>query len=396
MLDPIEIAPNIWWVGAIDWNERNFHGYTTDRGSTYNAYLIVDEHITLIDTVKKSFFDEMVERISQVLDPSKIEYIVSQHVEQDHSSGLPRMLELVPNAKVYTSNPAGVTGLKAHFGDIFDFQPVKTGDELSTGKYTLQFIQTPMLHWPDSMATYLPEEKILFSMDAFGQHLSTSQRFDYEVDFNEIIIQASKYYANIVMPYGLMVSRTLKALADYEFNLICPSHGIIWKEHIGDIVALYDKWSSDQVEDYAIVIYDTMWHSTELIAKNILEAFVEKGVPARLFDLKYNHISDVITETLKAKYVAIGSPTLNNGMMPSVAAFLTYLKGLTPKSRKAIGIAFGSYGWSGQSVGMVEAEMKECGFEMPFGIFREQWVPSDEVLASVKKTISDGLDELRA
>lgn len=395
MLDPVQIAPDIWWVGAVDWNERNFHGYNTDRGSTYNAYLIIDEHVTLIDTVKKTFFDEMLERISQVIDPKKIEYIVSQHVEQDHSSGLPRMMEIIPNAKVFTSDPTGVNGLKAHYGDIFDFHPVKTGDELSTGKYTLQFIQTPMLHWPDSMATYVPEIKTLFSMDAFGQHLSTSQRFDYEVDYNQIIIQASKYYANIVMPYGMQVANTLKALANYEFDMICPSHGIIWKDHIADIIALYDKWSSNELEDYAIVVYDTMWHSTEYMAKEILEAFIEKGIPARLFDLKVNHISDVITETLNAKYVAVGSPTLNSGMMPNVAAFLTYLKGLTPKQRHAIGIPFGSYGWGGQSIPLIAKDLEACGMELPFGEIKQNWIPNQDALDGIKKTISDGIDGLK-
>jgi flavorubredoxin len=395
MLDPVEIVPNVWWVGAVDWNERNFHGYTTDRGSTYNAYLIIDDHITLIDTVKKTFFDEMIERISQVVDPKKIEYVVSNHVEQDHSSALPRFMQLVPDAKIYSSSPKGVEGLKAHYGEIGEFVPVKTGDTLDTGHHTLEFIQTPMLHWPDSMATYLQEEKLLFSMDAFGQHIATSQRFDYEVDFNEVMIQASKYYANIVMPYGIQVAKTLDALSSYDLQIICPAHGIIWKDHIADIVAKYSKWANNELEDYAIVVYDTMWHSTELMAKEILEAFIEKGIPARLFDLKYNHISDVITETLDAKYVAVGSPTLNSGMMPNVAAFLTYLKGLTPKTRHAIGIPFGSYGWGGQSIPQVAEALEAAGMELPFGQLKHQWIPNDAALNEIKQTIAKGLDELK-
>ena len=346
MLHAVEVKPGIYWVGGIDWNERNFHGYTTDRGSTYNAYLIMDEHPTLIDTCKPGFADELIERVSEIIDPSKIEYIVANHVEQDHSGALPAIHALAPDAKIYCSAPHGAKGLTAHYGDL-GYVPVKTGDNLCIGRRTLQFTQTVMVHWPDNMVTYCPEDRILFSNDAFGQHFASPKRFDDEVGLPEVLAQAKKYYANIVMPYSRHVVRALDALGGLDIDMIAPSHGVIWRSHVAEILETYARWSSLEPEDYAIVVYDSMWHTTETMAREIVEAFVECGVPARLFDLKANHISDIMTEMLSAKYVAVGSPTLNNGMMPTVAAFLCYLKGLSPKGGWAgrVGIPFGSYGW---------------------------------------------------
>ena len=395
MLAPVQVAPNIWWVGAIDWNERNFHGYTTERGSTYNAYLILDEHPTLIDAVKFDFADELIERVSQLIDPTKIEYVVSNHVEMDHSSSLPRILSLAPGAKVVTSSPKGVAGLNAHYGEIFDFIPVKTGDTLNIGQRTLTFIQTTMVHWPDSMATYSESDKILFSMDIFGQHLATSARFDSEVDLDEALKQAKKYYANIVMPFAAQVVKTLDNLSGYDVEILAPAHGIIWKDHVEQILDGYRRWSSNELQDYAIVVYDSMWHSTEKMAVEITEAFIEKGIPARLFDLKVNQLSDIVTETLDARYVAVGSPTLNSNLMPTAAAFLAYLKGLTPRGRKAVGIPFGSYGWAEQSVKLLAAELQECGMELPLGQITHQWVPSEAYLGELHALILAGIDQMR-
>lgn len=339
MLKAIEIKPDVYWVGGIDWNERNFHGYTTERGSTYNAYLILDEKITLIDTCKRDFTDELIDRIADIVDPASIDYIVSNHVEMDHSGGLPAMAAIAPNATIITGTPKGVAGLKAHYGDELNVQGVKTGDTLNIGKRTLTFVQTPMVHWPDSMVTYDEYDQILFSNDSFGQHYASSKRFDDEVGLPEVLVQAQKYYANIVMPYGKNVEAALKALAGLSFDMIAPAHGIIWRSHVPEILDMYRKWASGVPDEYALVVYDSMWHTTETMAVEIVEAFIEMGIPARLLDLKVNHISDIMAEVLNARYIAVGSPTLNKTMMPTVASFLCYMRGLAPAGRVEIGRA---------------------------------------------------------
>lgn len=383
----LEIKKDIYWVGGVDWDLREFHGYRTQRGSTYNAYLILDEKITLVDTVKSYLFDEMLERIKSVIDPSKIDYIVSNHVEMDHSGSIPKILELCPNATVITS-PNGEKGLKKHFMKDWDFKVVNTGDSVSIGKRTLKFVLTPMLHWPDSMVTYVPEEKLLMPNDAFGQHLATTERFDDELDLNIIIEEAAKYYANIVFPFGEQVKKALEAVSGLDIDMVAPSHGIIWRKHIKDIIELYGKWSGNETEKKAVIIYDTMWGSTEKIAHAILDAFENKGISATLYDIKTNDMSDIMTQLLTAEYICVGSPTLNNGIMPPIAAFLTYIRGLAPKGRKAI--AFGSYGWGGQSVGIIEKELETCGFEMMEGI-KEQYIPDETVLSDITKKVEGGL-----
>lgn len=375
-MKPVQLKNNIYWVGGIDWDVRNFHGYLTQRGSTYNAYLILDEKITLIDTVKHYLYEEMLERISTIIDPAKIDYVVSNHVEMDHSGGLPRLMELIPNATVFTS-AAGQKGLKNHYQQDWKFQPVKSGETINLGKRNLTFVHTPMVHWPDNMVAYLPEEKLLFSNDAFGQHIASSERFDDQLPLDIILEEAAKYYANIVLPYGSQVQKALEALSGLDIQMIAPSHGIIWRSQIQSILAEYQKWSTNRTEEKAVIVYDSMWESTEKIASAIGSAFEDKEIATRILDLKVNHISDVMTEVLTAKYICVGSPTLNNNMMPTVAAFLAYLKGLAPKNR--IGLAFGSYGWSGQSVGMIENILQECGFQLLNNV-RIQYVPTREQL----------------
>lgn len=392
MLFPTEVKPDVYWVGGVDWNERNFHGYSTDRGSTYNAYLIMDEHITLIDTCKAPFGDDLVERISHIVDPAKIEYIIANHVEMDHSGALPRMHAAAPNATIIASAPKGVSGLEAHFGDLGEIRGVKSGEELCIGKRTLSFVATRMVHWPDNMVTYSAYDKILFSNDAFGQHFASSMHFDDEVGLPEVMAQAQKYYANIVMPYGAMVKKALAACGELDFDMICPSHGVIWRSHVQEILEKYTRWCSGEADDYALVVYDGMWHSTEAMALQITEAFIERGIPARVFDLKANHISDIMTEVLDAKYVAVGSPTLNSTMMPTVAAFLCYVKGLSPKGK--IGIPFGSYGWSPAGPNQVAEALEGAGYELPFGTIACQWVPGEAQLAEVEEAIEDGLKAL--
>ncbi len=383
-MQAIEIKPGIYWVGAIDWSMRSFHGYQTGRGSTYNAYLIIDEKITLIDTVKEPFRDELLARISQIIDPSTIDYIISSHVEPDHSGAIPFMMEHCPNARIITSLPNGLKGLTAHYGE-YPYQGVKAGDTLNIGRRTLQFVPTPMLHWPDSMVTYCPEDKILFSNDAFGQHLASTGRFDDDNDLPTVLWEASKYYANILMLYGRQAQTALQALSGLDIRLIATGHGIIWRSHIQDILDAYKKWSANQLEDKAVIVFDSMWHSTETMAQTITEAFTQHGISAAYYDLKANHLSDIVTDILTSKYLAVGSPTINNQMMPSVAGFLCYLKGLAPKGRQSF--AFGSFGWGGQSIAQVEEGLKAAGCDICMDKMRIANVPSTEQLAEITAKI---------
>ena len=394
MLNAIEISPKVWWVGGIDWNERLFHGYTTERGITYNAYLIMDEKITLIDTCKATFADELVQRISQVVDPAKIDVVITNHVEMDHSGSLPVIHKIAPNAEIYASAGAGVNELRAHFG--IEATPVKTGDTLCIGERTLSFVTTPMVHWPDNMVTYSDVDKILFSNDAFGQHFATTKRFDDENDMCEVMKQAKKYYANIVWPYGMQAGRALAAVKGLELKMIAPSHGCIWRSHIDEIIAKYEEWTTYQTQEKAVVIFDSMWHSTESMAREICDAFIAEGISAQLIDVKSTHISDIMLYMCDAKYVAVGSPTLNSNMLPTVASFLTYMRGLSPKNEQRIGLAFGSYGWAPLGPKQVYAELENAKFQLPVPVVAQQWVPSEENLAELQGTVRKMIEAARA
>ncbi|MBM7868144.1 MBL fold metallo-hydrolase [Heliobacterium gestii] len=376
---PVKVKEDIYWVGAIDWDLRDFHGYLTQRGSSYNAYLIMDEKITLVDTVKSYLVDEMLDRIAHIVDPSKIDYIICNHVEMDHSGGIPRLMELAPNATIITS-PNGQRGLKAHYKCEWNMKVVKTGETVSLGKRTLSFVLTQMVHWPDNMVAYMPEDKILFSNDAFGQHIASMERFDDQLSYHLVVEEAKKYYANIVLPYGSQVQNALQTLSGLEIDVIANSHGVLWRSHIPEILEEYGKWATNQTEEKALIIYDTMWDSTKKVAYAIQRAFEHKGIDSKLLNLDSNHMSDIMTELITAKYVCVGSPTLNNNMLPSVAAFLTYLKGLAPKHR--VGLAFGSYGWGGQSVAQIDEAMKAAGFDMLQPV-KVQYIPDDNVLEAI-------------
>lgn len=393
MLSAREVKPGIWWVGGLDWNERIFHGYTTEDGITYNAYLIIDEKVTLIDTVKAKFADDLIQRISQIIDPSKIDVVITNHVEMDHSGSLPRIHELAPDAEYYASDPAGVREVAAHYG--IEVKGVKTGDSISIGKRTLTFVQTPMVHWPDNMVTYCPEEKILFSNDAFGQHYATSKRFDVENDLCETMKQARKYYANIVQPYRAQAKNALDAVTKLDLEMIAPSHGIIWTKHIPDILEAYAHYVSGEVEDKALVVYDSMWGSTAKMAKAICEAFVEEGVPAHYIDLKETHQSDILAEFLDTKYLCVGSPTLNSQMLSTVASFLCYLRGLSPRNPQRVGLAFGSYGWAPIGPKNVSKQLEEAGFQLPVDTLARNWLPSQEYLDSIQATVRELIEKSR-
>lgn len=386
MLHAVKLKPDVYWVGAVDWESRSFHGYTTYRGSTYNAYLIMDEKITLIDTVKNTMTNELIERISDIVDPSKIDYLISNHVEMDHSGSLPAIMDLAPDAKIITSDPQGLKGLTAHYG-VRDYQAVGTGDTLDIGKRTLTFIKTQMVHWPDNMVTYDVEDKILFSNDSFGQHFASSGRFDDENELDDVMGQAQKYYANIIMPYSKMVLPVLETIKKLDIDLIAPAHGIIWRSHIVDILRAYDKWAKFESDDYALVVYDSMYHTTEKMALQFVEAFTRAGISVRLFDLKVDHYSDVLTEILTARYVAVGSPTLNMGMLPTVAGFLHYLRGLSPKNTDRFGFAFGSYGWAPVGPKGCAEGLKAAGYEVACDPYTHNWPMTTEELADLQNRL---------
>ncbi len=380
----VQIAENIYWVGAIDWDVRNFHGYLTQRGTTYNAYLILDEKVTLIDTVKANFSHELLSRIQDIIDPAKINYIVANHAELDHSGSLPEVIKAAPGATIITS-PAGERGLKAHFGGEWKYETFKTGGELKLGAMSLNFLLTPMVHWPDNMVSYMPEQKILFSNDSFGQHFACHNRFDDKCPLDIVLQEAKKYYANIGLPYSKKVQSELQSAAGMDINMIAPSHGAIWRTHIPEIMDSYTKWASNTLEKKAIIIYDTMWQSTAKMAGVVRDAFEEAHYAAIMRNLACTHISDVMTDLIEAEYICVGSPTLNTGIMPSVAGFLHYLKGLSPGSRKAL--AFGSYGWGGQGTTFIQKELEEMNFEV-VNTHRLKYVPVAKDLDAYRQVLA--------
>ncbi|GAA0128136.1 FprA family A-type flavoprotein [Methanococcus maripaludis] len=337
----VTLKEGVYWVGAIDWNIREFHGYETKDGSSYNSYLIKDEKIVLIDTVKKYLFDEFYGRIKKVVDPEKIDYIVVNHVEMDHSSSLEKIME-ISKAKIITNQKAK-EHLELHYNTKdWEYIIVDSGDSVNIGKRNLTFVKTPMLHWPDNMVTYSPEDKILFSNDAFGQHIASSERFDFEIDYT--LDSAKEYFANILLPYRTLIPNAVKTVDTLETDLICPSHGIIWKENISKIKEKYLEFASNNVINKAVIVYDTMYSSTEKIGLAIAEGLIESGVEVKVFKISKTPVSKIIAEILDAKYVLVGSPTLNINLYPEVARFLKYMEGLKPN--KKIAAAFSSYGWA--------------------------------------------------
>jgi flavorubredoxin len=373
----VELKKGIYWVGAIDWTIREFHGYSTHKGSTYNAYLVVGEKVALVDTVKAPFFEEMMGRISEIIPPERIDYLIANHVEMDHSGSLPLLKKALPKVEVLCS-PRAEEELRLHYGDAIPFTVVKTGDIVDLGGKTLTFVEIPMVHWPDSMVTYVKEDKTLLPNDAFGQHIASAERFDDELGWDVILPEATKYYANIVMPYGPQVLKALEALRDIEIEVIGPSHGVIWRKHIPDIVATYEKWAKGETEKRALVVYDTMWGSTEKMARAINRGIMEEGVSTKLYRLCVSDNSDIVHELLESRGLVLGSPTLNNGLFPSVAEFSCYIKGLRPTGRLAA--VFGSYGWGkGAATKALTADLQAAGMEVMEEL-QVQFVPHEDVL----------------
>lgn len=377
------INENVSWVGKIDWELRKFHGeeYSTHRGSTYNSYLVRDEKTVLIDTVWKPFAAEFVENLKKEIDLQKIDYVIANHAESDHSGALPELMKLIPDTPVYCTANA-VKSLKGHYHQNWNFHTVKTGDRLSIGSKELIFIEAPMLHWPDSMFCYLTGDNILFSNDAFGQHYASELMFNDLVDQAELFQECIKYYANILTPFSALVDRKIKEVVGFGLPVgrICPSHGVIWRDNPLQIVTRYAEWAANYRENQVTIIYDTMWDGTrrmaEAIAKGIHES--DKNVTIKLFNVARSDKNDIITEVFKSKAVLVGSPTINRGMLSAVAGILEEMRGLGFKDKKAA--AFGAYGWSGESIAMITERLREGGFTIVNTGLKEFWAPDDQCL----------------
>ena len=374
----VKISPDIYWVGAVDWNVKHFHGHTfnTKRGTTYNSYLILDEKVTLIDTVYTPFAEEMIDNIRQIIPPEKIDYIIVNHAEPDHSGAFPEILRLSPKARILGTAKCK-EGLQKQYSGNWDFQIVKSGDKLKLGKKTLIFIEAPMIHWPDTMFTYLVEDAILFPNDAFGQHYATNERFDDEVDDAMLLDEAAKYYANILMPFSPLITRKIEEIQKMgiQIKMIAPSHGIIWRNEPMKIINHYLSWAKNETKRKVVVVYETMYGATDKMARKIVEGIIGSGVEVRLFDINQSDRTEVIKEMLDAKGYIIGSSTHDNDMLPNIAGFLEFLKGLKPKNRVA-GV-FGSYGWGGGAIKGIENILKEAGIEVIQPFLSVKHVPDD-------------------
>ncbi len=375
-----EIAKGIYSVGAVDWDIRDMHGYSTNRGTTYNAFLIVDDKITLVDTVKHHCMDQLLANIREIVDPEKIDYIISNHIEMDHTGCLPEMMEIIKPEKLICSM-MGKKNLLDHFHrEDWPYEVVKSNHEISTGTKTLQFLETRMLHWPDSMFTYVKEDGLLFSSDAFGEHMASSELFDEEVDFDILMYECAKYYANILYPFSPLVNKLMHTVVDMNLDLkmIAPDHGIIWQKHIPEIFAAYQRWSSGEAKKRVLVIYETMWESTRKMAYAVNHGLQEHDVSISMINLKNTHYSDVVAEVLNAKAIILGSSTLNNGMLPAMNTFIYYLKGLKPFKKYAA--AFGSFGWSGEAVGLLNSLCTEMKLDLVEDGIKTKFVPKEEIL----------------
>ncbi len=378
-MKPFQIAEGIYSVGVADWNIRDFHGYSTDRGTSYNAFLILDDKITLMDTVKNEFSDQLLNNIAKIIPPEKIDYVISNHTEMDHSGALPKVMHRIGKDKPVFCSKMGHKNLKAHFRANLNCQAVENLGELNTGRRTFTFLETRMIHWPDSMFTYLKGDNILFSSDGFGQHYAGPEIFDDEVG-DRIMPYAKKYFANILLLYSKKIKKLLNSVTELgiEIDMICPDHGIIWRKDPGKIINTYARWCDQDSKKKAVIVYDTMWKSTAKMAEKMADGMGDMGVDVRPLHLRTNHRSDVLLEVMDARAILVGSPTLNNNLYPTVSDFLTYMKGLKPKNK--LGAAFGSYGWSGESVKLIRTELESMKFEIIDPGLKIQYVPDREGL----------------
>lgn len=378
-----KITEKVTWVGKVDWELKHFHGneYSTNWGSSYNSYLIRDKKTVLIDTVWQPFDKEFVARLKQEIDLKEIDYIIMQHSEIDHSGALPELMREIPETPIYcTANGAKI--MKGHYHQDWNFHTVKTGDVLDIGESKLTFIEAPMLHWPDTMFTYMSGEAILFSNDAFGQHYATETLFNDTADQAELYAEAIKYYANILTPFSKMVVKKIEEVLSFNLPvaMICTSHGVIWKDNPTQIVEQYLKWAKDYQEDQITIVYDTMWNATRKMAEAIAEGIqeVSKTVTVKLMNTSKEDKNDVITEIFKSKAIIVGSPTVNNGILHSIGGLLEMVKGLKFKNKSAA--SFGSYGWSGEAAKIIADYLKEAGFRLHEDSLKQLWVPDEDGL----------------
>ncbi len=380
------ITEGVYWVGVVDWALRRFHGHelSTHRGSSYNSYLIVDEKIVLVDTVWGPFQEQLIENIREIVDPAKIDIVVANHAEVDHSGGLPAVMRLAPKATVVVS-PRGKESIEGHYHQPWNFKAVKTGEKINIGKQDLVFVEAPMLHWPDSMFTYLTGKNILMPNDAFGQHYATAYRFNDQVNNEELYEEAVKYYANILTPFSSMVSKKITEVLSLNLavDIIAPSHGVIWRKDPLQIVKKYQEWSSQKPEKTAVIIYDTMWEGTRHMAEAIGQGIGAEGVQYKIFHTGVSDRNDVVTEIFKAKAVVVGSPTFNQGVLPTIRPILEDLRGL--KFENKIGAAFGSYGWSGESVATIEEYLNKCKIPVVAEGVKAKWQPKEADLEKCRE-----------
>ena len=373
-----QVSANVWWVGAVDWNVRNFHGYLTGRGSTYNAYLILDDKITLVDTVKAPFADEMLARIRSVVDPEKIDYIISNHAEPDHSGALPAAAAVIKPEKIFTSM-AGAKTLTAYYGDL-GYTVVKTGDGVDLGKGRCAFVDTKMLHWPDSMVTFYDRDKVLFSQDAFGMHLAGSKLWADQYEERILEEEVQKYFANILNLYSDKVIALLDSLPQLNlgFQIIAPDHGPLWRKDLAKIVDLYRKCAEQKPAPKAVVVYCTMWGSTKMCAEAFADGVRSKGVEVETADLAVNERSSIMSKVAGAGLIAFGAPTMNNQVYPAMADVMNYVKGLRAKNKLAF--AFGSCGWSGEGAKQIAALFEEMKLEQPLPFKQVKYMPQSSDL----------------
>jgi flavorubredoxin len=380
-----QIAKTVTWVGKTDWVLSRFHGdeYSTHKGTTYNAYLVQDEKTALIDTVWKPFDKEFVQALRQVVALEQIDLIVCNHAEIDHSGALAEILREIPETPIYcTANGAKI--IKGHHHQDWNFQIVKTGDTIELGRNRFVFIEAPMLHWPDTLFTYLTGENILFSNDGFGQHYASESLFNDTVDQAELYNEALKYYANILTPFSSQVTRKIKEVLGFNLpvDMICPSHGVIWKDHPAQIIEQYLKWADHYQENQVTIVFDSMWDSTRLMAEAISRGIrqADNQVTVKLYNAAKTDKNDILTEVFKSKAVLIGASTINNGYSYAVAGILEMMHGLKFKAKQAA--AFGSYGWSGEAVKQVGDALVQAGFTLINEGLRVQWVPDETALAA--------------
>lgn len=378
-----KISDRVTWVGKIDWELRTFHGeeYSTHRGSSYNSYLIRDEKTVLIDTVWVPFSEEFVANLKNEVDLKKIDYIVINHAEPDHSGALVDLMREIPDTPIYCTKN-GMDIIKGHYHEDWNFVTVKTGDTLDIGNNKLTFIEARMLHWPDTMFTYYNGENILFSNDAFGQHYATELMYNDKADNCELMQEAVKYYANILTPYSSFVIKKIEEVLSFNLpvDMICTSHGVIWRDNPTQIITKYLEWAKDYKENQITLVYDSMWNSTRRMAEAIAEGIKDADgeVAVKILNSGKSDKNDIITEVFKSKAVLVGSCTINNGILSSTAAILEMIRGLRFKGKKAA--AFGSYGWGGESVKMITEELKKGGLELLNDGIKEKWSPDDEGL----------------